>query len=124
MKVDDLKIKELKRTAHERALDEGYTIATIGIEVEDLKLFTFENGEIDYIIADNLDNAIGFYIGMVGEEETKECEIIEIKDWHNLRSREEDNNELFENTTFLQSIKKQCFNGYSNPIYIASTHTG
>ena len=67
MKVNNSKINELKETSAERALNEGYILATEGIKVEDLKLFQFENGESDFIIADNLDNAIGCYIEMVGK---------------------------------------------------------
>lgn len=121
MKVTDWKIQELKNTSVERALSEGYMLATQGIKVEDLKLFEFENGEKDYIIADNLDSAIGFYINMVGEEEAKLCEVTEIKKWFNLALKKEQDNGTFENTTFLKSVKEECINGYKNPIYIAST---
>lgn len=39
MKVNNSKINELKETSAERALNEGYILATEGIKVEDLKLF-------------------------------------------------------------------------------------
>ena len=121
MKINDFKIQELKDTARERALNEGYTLATQGIKAEDLKAFKFENGEEDCIVADNLDNAVGFYIEMVGEDEAKDCEVIEIEDWHNIRLKEEQDDGSFKETTFLESVKEVCVNGYSNPIYIAST---
>ncbi|KGO12194.1 hypothetical protein NZ45_19145 [Clostridium botulinum] len=121
MKINDFKIQELKNTSVERALNEGYILATKGIKVEDLKVFQFENGERDYIVADNLDNAIGFYISIVGEEETKMCEVSEIKDWFNLGLREEQEDGTYKNTTFLESAKEVYINGYNNPIYIASS---
>lgn len=121
MKINDIKVQELKDTAMERALNEGYILATQGIKTEDLKAFEFDNGEQDFIIADNINNAIGFYIGIVGEEQVKECEITEIKDWHNIGVREEQDDGSFKETTFLKSTKEVYVNGYSNPIYIAST---
>lgn len=121
MRIDDKKIEELIRTSHERALSEGYTIATIGIKIEDLKLFEFEDGEKDYILADNMDNAIGFYVGMVGREQAKECEVTEIIDWHNMKMKYEDENENMKESTMLEVAKNDYTNWYSNPIYIAST---
>lgn len=121
MKINDIKIKELKDTSIERALNESYIIATQGIKTEDLKVFEFDNGEKDFIVADNLDNAIGFYVGIVGENEVKECEITEIKDWHNIGVKEEQDEGSFKETTFLESAKEVYINGYTNPIYIASS---
>lgn len=115
MQVTDSKIQELKNTS---------ILAAQDIKIENLKLFQFENGEKDYIIADNLDNAISFYISMVGEEETKLCEVTEIKEWFNLMLKEEQDNGTFKNSTFLDSVKETCINGYSNPFYIASTCAG
>jgi hypothetical protein len=121
MRINDIKIQELKDTAKERALSEGYILATQGIKTEDLKVFVFDNGERDFIVADNIDNAIGFYIGVVGEDQVKECEITEIKDWHNIGVREEQDDGSFKESTFLESAKEVYVNGYTNPIYIASS---
>lgn len=121
MRINDIKIQELKDTAKERALSEGYILAIQGIKTEDLKVFVFDNGERDFIVADNIDNAIGFYIGVVGEDQVKECEITEIKDWHNIGVREEQDDGSFKESTFLESAKEVYVNGYTNPIYIASS---
>lgn len=121
MRINDIKIQELKDTAKERALSEGYILAAQGIKTEDLKVFVFDNGERDFIVADNIDNAIGFYIGVVGEDQVKECEITEIKDWHNIGVREEQDDGSFKESTFLESAKEVYVNGYTNPIYIASS---
>lgn len=121
MKIDDKKIDELIRTSHERALNEGYVIATIGIKIEDLKLFKFEDREKNYILADNIDNAIGFYVEMVGKEQAKECKVIEIKDWHDMKMKYEDESGNMKKSTMLEAVKDSYTNCYSNPIYIAST---
>ena len=116
MRVDSIKIEELKSTAQERALNEGYIYATKGIKIEDLKIFEFknENGTVEYIIADNFNNAVGFYILAVGKDEIKDYDISEIKRWNNLHIEDgEDTNILL-----LKYIRKCYPNGYTNPSYI------
>ena len=116
VRVDSIKIEELKSTANERALNEGYVYAIKGIKIEDLKIFEFknENGTAEYIIADNFNNAVGFYILAVGEDKIENYEISEIKRWNDLHIGDgEDINALR-----LKYISECYPNGYTNPSYI------
>ena len=86
------------------------------IKIEDLKIFEVKNetGPVEYIIADNINNAVGFYILAVGEEKIEDYEILEIKRWNNLHIEDgEDTNILL-----LKYISKCYPNGYTNPSYI------
>ena len=116
MRVDSVKIKELKSTAHERVLNERHIYAAKGIKIEDLKIFEFknENGTVEYIIADNFNNAVGFYILAVGEDEIEDYEISEVKRWNNVNIEDGDDTNILR----LKYISKCYPNGYTKPSYI------
>ena len=86
------------------------------IKNEDLKIFEFknENGTVEYIIADNFNNAVGFYKLTVGEAEIKAYQVSEIKRWSNLHIEDEEDT----NALLLKYISKCYPNGYSDPSYI------
>ena len=86
------------------------------VKIEELKIFEFKNknSEVEYIVADSFDNAVGFYMVAVGEDEIENYEVSEVKRWDKLHIEEgEDTNVLL-----LKYISKCYPNGYSDPSYI------
>lgn len=116
MRVDSIKIEELKSIAHQSALTEGYIYATKGIKTEDLKIFEFknDNGAVEYIIADNFNNAVGFYMLAVGEDGIKDYEVSDVERWNKTHIDDEED----DNILLLKYISKCYPNGYTNPSYI------
>ena len=86
------------------------------IKIEDLKIFEFKNedGTVEYIIADDFNNAVDFYILAIGEDEIEDYEISEIKRWGNLHIEDGEDT----NTLILKYISKCYPNGYTSPSYI------
>lgn len=53
--------------------------------IKGLKVFKFENGEEECVIAKNYEEAYNYYKGMVGEEKMGGYEIEEVKDWYDIK---------------------------------------
>lgn len=124
-RITDEKIERLKTTAKERALNEAHDLAINPLKLEDLKLFAFDDDETTYVIADNMDNAIGFCILEIGEDAAKDCIVTEIDDWHQRKLctyTDENDSSKDKHTTFLDIVKEYYSDGYLNPFIIGATY--
>ncbi|ENK0558948.1 hypothetical protein AB2T19_003800 [Clostridium botulinum] len=94
-----------------------------------LKVFAFENGETDWIIATNLEEAKNYYARIIGFEEIRECNITELKEWNSevmmLETTEKQcDGTYFKMDNMLNVAIEMYGSGYNGATVIATTCTG
>ncbi|NHI49119.1 hypothetical protein FDE94_14985 [Clostridium botulinum] len=99
------------------------------VSVKDLKVFAFENGETDWIIARNLEEAKNYYARIIGFEEMAECNITELKEWNSEVMMLETMEKQYDGTYFkidnmLNVAIEMYGSGYNGATVIATTCTG
>ena len=94
------------------------------VKIEDLKVFEFDCGESDWVIARSEKEATDYYATII--DDIEEYDITEIDDWHNHKIRAEEDKKQPDGTywktqTMLEIAKEIYVNGYTGPEIIAST---
>lgn len=100
------------------------------MKIEDLKVFTFKNDEVDYVIAKDLDEAKEYYAtDVVGFDEINEFEITEFNNWHDREmyietDKQQGNGTYLKKEKMLKVAKEMYGSGYNGATIIASTCVG
>lgn len=96
------------------------------MKIENLKVFEFDGGEKDWIIARNKREAIQYYTNMVGEDEMGDYEISSLNNWHQSKVRYETDEKQSDGSywgdvTMLDMAKERYANGYDEPEILVTT---
>lgn len=94
-------------------------------DIKKLKVFEFENGEKECVIAQNYDEAYNFYKGLV-DDEIEMFNITEVKDWFDIKvkcemNEKQEDGTCFKLITMLDIAKEWYRNGYTGAEVISTT---
>ena len=114
-------IEEISKKAY------GKTLCSKCMEIRELKLFAFENGETDWVIAKDLEEAKEYYAtDVVGFEEIEEFTVSEVSNWHDIEMDVETDKQQGKGTYLkkekaLNVAKEMYGSGYNGATVFAST---
>lgn len=98
----------------------------MNINITELKVFQFESGAKECVIARSYDEAYNYYKEMIGEEYIKEFNIEELENWYDNKVWCEEK-EIQEDGTYLKArtmvdIAKELYmSGYTGAEIVSST---
>lgn len=97
-----------------------------GVKIEELKVFEFDCGEQEWVIAKNIEEAKQYYSEFIGAEDLDGCDITELENWHEEIIREEvdekqPDGSYWKDITMLEMAKARYINGYDEPEILATT---
>lgn len=107
-------------------MDDAHTELMKGSKhIEVLRVFEFESGESEWVIATTKSEAKEYYASVLGGE-IDEYEITELEDWHNVTVKNEvdelqPDGTYLKDQTMLEIAKEIYSKGYDEPTIIAST---
>lgn len=95
-------------------------------DVTTLKVFEFENGEKECVIAKDYQEAYDFYKNYLDDEELEDFKITEVKDWLNIQLRCEVTEKQADGTYIklrtMKEIAEEWYNnGYTGADVISTT---
>ena len=95
------------------------------VDISKLKVFKFENGEEECIIAKDYKEAYNYYKDMIGEE-IEECNITEIKDWFEIKVKceameKQEDGTYFKMETMAEMANEFYSNSYTGAELISTT---
>lgn len=96
------------------------------MKIEELKVFEFDCGEREWVIARDMEEAKQYYSKIIGTEDLCGCDITELKNWHKAIVRYEvdekqPDGSYWEDITMLDMAKGRYANGYDEPEILATT---
>lgn len=96
------------------------------LDVSELKVFEFESGETECVIARNYEEACNFYKNYIDEDSLDWSTITEIKDWKNKIVRcetdeKQEDGTYWENKTMEELAREFYQNGYTGATIISTT---